>query len=87
MDVSIIIMIVLVLASLIGTPILQDILKRRDASANKEAYGKSRKDRDARNILLGSQIQCNGVFEGAFQTKEEARAWLESRNLLAEAIL
>jgi hypothetical protein len=23
-----------------------------------------------------------GVFEGDFQTKEEARAWLESRNLL-----
>jgi hypothetical protein len=36
----------------------------------------------ARNLLLGCQMQCNGVFEGEFQTKEEARAWLESRNLL-----
>jgi hypothetical protein len=36
MDPSAIIMIVPILAALIGTPILQDILKRRDASVNKE---------------------------------------------------
>jgi len=82
MDLSIIIMIVPILAALIGTPILQDILKRRDASVGKEAYRNGVKDTDGRNILLGCQIQCNGVFEGAFQTKEEAQAWLESRNLL-----
>ena len=81
MDLSIIIMIVPILAALIGTPILQDILKRRDASVNKEAYRNSVKDTDARNVLLGCQMQCNGVFEGDSQTKEEARAWLESRNL------
>jgi hypothetical protein len=82
MDLSIIIMIVPILAALIGTPILQDILRRWDASVSKEVYGKSRKDRDAQNILLGCQIQCNGLFDGDFQTKEEARTWLESRNLL-----
>jgi hypothetical protein len=75
-------MIVPILAALIGTPILQDILKRRDQSVNKEAYRNGVKDTDARNVLLGCQIQCNGLFDGDFQTKEEARTWLESRNLL-----
>jgi hypothetical protein len=75
-------MIVLVLASLIGTPILENVLKRRFESVTKEDYRNNLRDTDARNVLLGCQMRCNGVFEGEFQTKEEARAWLESRNLL-----
>jgi hypothetical protein len=87
MDPSAIIMIVPILAALIGTPILEKVLRRREESANKEAYRNAVKDTDARNVLLGCQIRCNGVFEGDSQTKEEARTWLESRYLLAEAIL
>jgi hypothetical protein len=75
-------MIVLVIASMIGARFLEDVLRRRDKSMNEEVHRNSIKDADARNVLLGCQIQCNGVFEGAFQTKEEARAWLESRKLL-----
>jgi hypothetical protein len=75
-------MIALVLASLIGARFLEKVLRRRDESVNKEVHRNSIKDADARNVLLGCQMQCNGVFEGEFQTKEEARAWLESRKLL-----
>jgi hypothetical protein len=82
MDPWTIIMIALVLASLIGARFLEKVLRRRDESVNKEVHRNSIKDADARNVLLGCQMQCNGVFEGEFQTKEEARAWLESRKLL-----